>query len=567
MQHGCPSRPRRARSGQRTPATRPSRTWVAHVARPAVASIAVLALALGACATSPLRNGAEPVVTAPVRVIERRAARPAPDTEHRDELVVATGDGEARGDEARADHRTIDATLGALFERARTLVEAASGTDLSSVTLRLASDEAILAEVSVETRRLVRGQLGDGPLAERLLESLVRGQIGTYAALYAGRHRTVMVSRTVLASYLDSLPGGAASRDEALLVLMLHELVHAADDVRHDIHADRALDFRASFAQSAVYEGHAQWLTREICRREGCLGGLDALDAFMFDDVGGAHAARAGGGRVTSGTVEPRRTGTTGHRPSPLDRNLLEYSYVEGERFVAALAAREDGAALVQRSLAAPPHDPLQILDPESFPDTARERRNRRLLDVAANVDHPWTTGPDARVPVATSPLKGVDLRGDPARRAAAVDGFTRLVTAMVAVQFHDPDERARPPIEVTLMRTDRPDTARLFADTLHAHARLPGATVPRDGRAGGDASDRPDDADRSAGATGTDETVRRARLLRTELSMPEGDVWRTVVASGGHVVVQASGRTRSSEAIDAYVLDVLDALLADEPA
>ena len=564
MQHGRPSRPRRDRSG-RIPVTRPPRTRAAHVVRPAVASVAGLTLALGACSTSPLRTGTEPVASASVRVVERRAARLAPATEHRDGVVAAARDGEVRGDEVRDDDRAIDATLGALFERARTLVEAASGTDLSPVTLRLASDAAILAEVSLETRRLVRGQLGDGPLAERLLESLVRGQIGTYAALYAGRHRTVLVSRTVLSSYLDSLPGGTAPRDEALLVLMLHELVHAADDVRHRIHADRALDFRASFAQSAVYEGHAQWLTRAICRREGCLGGLDALDAFMFDDAGVARAARASGERVASG-VESRRPGTTGRRPSSLDRKLLEYSYVEGERFVAALAARENGAALVQRSLAAPPHDPLQILDPDSFPNTARERRNRRLLDVAANVDHPWTTGSDARVPVATSPLKGVDLRGDPARRAAAVDGFTRLVTAMVAVQFHDPDERARPPIEVTLMRTDRPDTARLFADTLHAHARLPGATVPPDDRADGDASDSPDDAERRAGAGSAEEAIRRARLLRTALPTPEG-VWRTAVASGGRFAVQASGRARSSEAIDAYVLDVLDALLAAEPA
>ena len=185
--------------------------------------------------------------------------------------------------------------------------------------------------------------------------------------------------------------------------------------------------------------------TRPICRREGCLGGLDALDAFMFDDVGGAHAARAGGGRVTSGTVPPRRAGTAGHRPSPLDRNLLEYSYVEGERFVAALAAREDGAALdATRLLAAPPHDPLQILDPDSFPDTARERRNRRLLDVAAGTS--ITRGPPAPTRAfrwRPRRSRGSNSADDPARRAAAVDGFTRLVTAMVAVQFHDPDERA----------------------------------------------------------------------------------------------------------------------------
>ena len=566
MQHGRPSRPRRDRSG-RIPVTRPPRTRAAHVVRPAVASVAGLTLALGACSTSPLRTGTEPVASASVRVVERRAARLAPATEHRDGVVAAARDGEVRGDEVRDDDRAIDATLGALFERARTLVEAASGTDLSPVTLRLASDAAILAEVSLETRRLVRGQLGDGPLAERLLESLVRGQIGTYAALYAGRHRTVLVSRTVLSSYLDSLPGGTAPRDEALLVLMLHELVHAADDIRHDIHADRALDFRASFAQSAVYEGHAQWLTREICRREGCLGGLDALDAFMFDDAGVAHAARAGGGRGASGNAAPHRGGTAGHRPSPLDRKPARVLLRRG-RAVRDGSGRAGGrggprAATARRPAARSAADPRSGQLPgrrarAPQPPAARRGRERRSpLDRRAGRAR---RGGDLAA-------QGVDLRDDPARRAAAVDGFTRLVTAMVAVQFHDPDERARPPIEVTLMRTDRPDTARLFADTLHAHARLPGATVPPDDRADGDASDSPDDAERRAGAGSAEEAVRRARLLRTALPMPEGDVWRTALASGDHFVVQASGRARSSEAIDAYVLDVLDALLAAEPA
>jgi len=438
---------------------------------------------------------------------------------------------------------SVDVSLGVAFRRARDLIERETATDLSSVRLQLVDDAAMLAEVVSETRRMVHGQLGEGPLATRLLSSLVTHQSGTYAALYTGEQESVMVSRRVLASYLDSLSNDPAVRDEALLVLMLHELVHAADDRRHGIHDNRALDFRASFAQSAAFEGHAQWLTRKICRREGCVGGLDALDAFMFDDSGAstALAPRAGA---------PAQD----ERSSPVDRNLLEYSYVEGERFVAAIAERENGARLIEQLLSDPPHDPLQILDPSSFPDVARERRNRTLLDRALGVPHAWLDGNEPRVAIATSPLKGVNLRNDPSRRAAAIDGFTRLVTAMVSVQFHDPSTRALAPVEVTLMRTDRPTTARLFAETLHGQARLRGTERPAElpGRS-------------STGVQDPDQ--HRRSLQRTVFADGDDSPWRTAIASDGPFVIQASGRLATSGAMDDYVLAVLAALLDGEPA
>ena len=486
--------------------------------RPAPTTLAVLALsaslALAAC-TTPNPDPATPTASRPDA--SPRGAHPE---------SVRRPRAEVAGRIAPATADVPDGRLEALFARARTLVERESDTDLSAVRLRLVDDAAILVEVDLETRRLVRGQLGDSPLSERLLARLVQGQSGTYAALYAGRDRTVLVSREVLGAYLGSLPPSRAVRDEALLVLLLHELVHAADDLRHGVHANRALDFRASFAQSATFEGHAQWLTRTICRREGCLGGLDALDAFMFDapDEPGAAAG------------------------SMVDRDLLEYSYVEGERFVAALAARPGGDALIERLLADPPHDPLQILDPSSYPDEAREAANRVLLAAALDVEHPWLSGPAARVPIATSPLKGVNLRRDPARRAAAVDGFTRLVTAMVAVQFHDPEERARDPIEVTLIRTDRAATARLFADALHAHARPAGA--------------------RAAEGVELSPGARRAALRRSVVPADgDGPDWHTVIATAGPFVVQAGGRAASPVPMEDYVLAVLDALRAADPA
>ena len=86
-------------------------------------------------------------------------------------------------------------------------------------------------------------------------------------------------------------------------------------------------------------------------------------------------------------------------------------------------------------------------------------------------MDHPWLDAPWASVE--TSPLKGVNLRADPARRDAAVDGFTRLITAMVAVQLYDQSSPNDSPIEVTLINADSARTAELFAQTLHENTQL----------------------------------------------------------------------------------------------
>jgi len=282
---------------------------------------------------------------------------------------------------------------------------------LSHVTLAVVSNAEIEREVATETKRLTSSQFNNHRFADHFLRNVMMGQAGTYAALYSTSSQTVMVSDSLLRNYVTSVGDDAESIKQALQALLTHELVHAADDSKYGIHRDRHLNFRASFTQSAVYEGHAQFLTRRICRQENCISGLRALDFFMFGD-----------------TTPPNQLSQP---VQAVSRNILEYSYVEGERFIASLARRENGSALIKDALAAPPIDPIQILDVE------------------------------------TSPLKGVNLRSDPERRTAAVDGFTRLIRGMVALQHYDQSELGQSPIEVTLMTARTDQTAEMFSRSL----------------------------------------------------------------------------------------------------
>lgn len=407
------------------------------------------------------------------------------------------------------------------FEQARGLVEEQLSIDLADIRLLLVNDQPINAEVARETRRLINAQFGDSTFSEHFLSKVMQAQAGTFAALFTSRLNAVMVSRSMLTNYERSLPNDPAIRSAALLTLLIHELVHAADDRRYSIHENRALNFRASFAQSATFEGHAQWVTRQICAVHDCLIGLEALDDFMFsrDSQPSQH----------SQPVEA------------ISRNVLEYSYVEGERFIAELAARPQGAQLIDQLLRSPPHDPIQILAPASFPDTEREARNQRLIRASREIDHPWIGG--AWVSVETSPLKGVNLRADPTRRQAAVDGFTRLIHGMVAVQLYNRRAPGDNPVEVTLLHAESAHTAGLFARTLHENSRLPGTTAD-------------DEPLRIRTGAGVNQSDMRTHVYRTTHN--DNIPYRTSIMVSGPYVVQIAGNTDTRETLDDFAIRAL---------
>lgn len=422
------------------------------------------------------------------------------------------------------EHAPWLTTINADFTAAKELVEKELQIDLSHIKLKLVDDTPINAEVALETQRLVAKQFGATDFADQFLNQVMAPLDGTYAAVYSSRLGAVMISRSMLASYENSLPRDASgsTRRSALLTLLIHELVHAADDLRYHIHDNRALNFRASFAQSATFEGHAQWVTRNICKQAGCVEGLDALDNFMF-------------------STDQHNTQLAAQPVEAISRSVLEYSYVEGERFIAHLAARSNGDQLIDDLLRTPPLDPIQILAPETYPDNARENRNQQLILASRNVDHPLSHAP--WIGVETSPLKGVDLRAEPARRQAAVDGFTRLIQGMISMQFYDQQAIGAMPIEATLLKAESSHTARLFANMLHSNTHQSGARV----------SDEPLHANDNADpkSTGID-----LHIYRTAIDADAS--YRTAIAVAGKHVVQVSGNTTKQDFLDDYAIRVL---------
>ena len=337
-----------------------------------------------------------------------------------------------------------------LYDISRDLVEDYFELSLQEVRLELAANSKIERIVRRETQRLTNAVFDSSDFAKFFVDKVMEDQTGSYAGLFVHPENAVLVNSELLEIFLSQIDeSDTRLRAESILALLIHELVHAADNKRYQIHSRRTVNFRGSVAQSAVFEGHAQLATRDICENSGCARGLTELDKFMFE--------------------APEPTDPVARSLQAISRNVLEYSYVEGERFVKGLRDRSDGQQHLDNVLLKPPGDPVQILTPETYPNTDRDKRNETVLNIIGALEHPWNRTSFAMIE--TSPIKGIDIRDDPERRAATKEGFTKLITSMIGLQVFNQSAKTLAPIEVSVMQTDTSETARLFAYSFYEKA------------------------------------------------------------------------------------------------
>ena len=434
-----------------------------------------------------------------------------------------------------------DTSIRILYDIARDLVEKRFDVELDATALELVDNPRIENIVRRETEHLSRAVFSDEKFAGFFVDRVMADQTGSYAGLFVYPENAILVNRDLLEIFQQRLQGQSARvKAESLLSLLIHELVHAADNERYQIHARRELNFRASVAQSAVFEGHAQLATREICKQAGCLRGLAQLDAFMFE--------------------APEPTDPLARSLQAISRNVLEYSYVEGERFLRGLTERQNGSEYLSQVLRHPPEDPVQILTPETYPDTARVQRNHSIVDLVQSIDHIWNEEKFALIE--TSPIKGIDIRDDPERRAATKEGFTQLITSMVGLQIFDQSATALLPIEITVMQTDKASTAKLFAHSFHKKA------ANRD-------SDNSQTntlhlilGEREGIATNAAPKEMKIFLTRTRIDeddVASGDTYISIVANSDNWIIQmggfANGFSDRSETTSAGTINVANEL------
>ena len=238
------------------------------------------------------------------------------------------------------------------------LMEKETGVTLAGiVSVRLSTADEIGEVLRDELRRQFVSILGDESRAESEADSMAAMFSSTLYAKYAFEEKSILVCPENIEKLSDLLEEPLLRTSEGLRSVLVHEYVHAADDLRYDIgnQAESAASFEASQAFNAVVEGHAQFVARNVCDAAGWAAAFQAftrsIGAFREDLVDENEQALLLMWRV-------------------LVQNVSS-AYYDGEEFIKALN-EAGGASAVERAFIEPPADLEEIQHPEWFLDPSR---------------------------------------------------------------------------------------------------------------------------------------------------------------------------------------------------
>ncbi len=344
------------------------------------------------------------------------------------------------------------------FTEARSQVGQALNTDLSHVEMEITDARGIAVHAKSSLLDALEHDLDNPRFAENLVDNILTAQTESVLAIYAPTVKRILLHDQNLEKYLHRQN---ATPKQAIKALLIHELVHAADDEKYNAFRQKSLSYQEVFAKSAVIEGHAQWQTRRICEEHGCNFAFDELNKYMFD----------------SGSPDDPALKYVQSRSF----KNLEFVYKEGERFIDQLQKREDSDAMLNLAFKKPPRDSIQIIDPDSFPNKAREARNDALSTAIENAEKPWnkrSTGSLKR-----NVLAAAAFAGDPTARQPVVNFYTSKILAATKHEYYEHASDTPIPVAVIALQTDSDITAKktaalIFESTLSTYNQLKGDLV-----------------------------------------------------------------------------------------
>lgn len=351
------------------------------------------------------------------------------------------------------------------YEEARDIVARDRQVDLSKLSAEIADEREIAIHARTSLLGALSHDLSNADFAESLVDNILHTQTASVLAIYSPDQRKILIHRDNLIDYLrtsrNSIPTGKSDK-AAIQALLIHELIHASDHIQHDAFSNsNSTTYQEVFAKSTIIEGHAQWHTRRLCRLSGCSGAFDTLNGYMFEVD-----------EQTDPALEYVQ-----------NRNFksLEFVYKEGERFIDALMKRPNGQALIKTAFTSPPRDSIQIIDPQSFPNRAREVRNLILSNAIESADKPWSKRHKGTLK--RNVLAAAAFSVNPEARRPIVDFYTTKVLATAKHEYYDRNSDTPIPIAIIALQTDTIHTATntaeiVFDSTASTYGSLNGTLV-----------------------------------------------------------------------------------------
>ncbi len=246
------------------------------------------------------------------------------------------------------------------YSQARELVQTRRGVDLQQVTLSTVSSREMLFVLSdLYGKKLDPGMTAD--MRVRVFADRAFAEVGFLQAVYDPFAKRIVVNEENLSRFIARLTRNGAGAREAALTVLIHELVHAADDAEFDFIAVEKRHAGDALGVYMMAEGHAELQTEMFCVEAGCSSAFAmARSDYLAPDPQ----------RVSAETVHAVRSS-----------NML-LLYGQSQEFLKALQARDSSGSLIREAMLSPPGSPLDFFDPASYPDKPRSNSRDNIYQV-----------------------------------------------------------------------------------------------------------------------------------------------------------------------------------------
>ncbi len=332
------------------------------------------------------------------------------------------------------------------FASAKALVEEERGLDLSNVTLSTVTGREMLFVLSdLYGKKIDPNMTADTRI--RVFADKAFEDVKSVQAVYDPFAKRIVVNQQNLKYYIGQLTEHGADAQSAAMTLLIHELIHAADDKEYDLVAIEKRHKGDTLGVFMVAEGHAEMQTESLCIKAGC------SNAFRTAQIE-FHGA------------DPHDTDQI--LLTSQDNNGL--LYVQGRKFLKALAARDSDGSLVRQALIKPPGDVLEFFDPANFPDVPRANRREKIYQTLNAIEFETSKGPMLKIPQAV--FNETDLPAGRQERLNYVREYKQQVLASGSMNFVEQYAENLNTVNVTLYEASSPAAAYKIQQKLIAKRR-----------------------------------------------------------------------------------------------
>jgi len=250
------------------------------------------------------------------------------------------------------------------YSQARELVQKRRGVDLQQVTLSTVTSREMLFVLSdLYGKKLDPDMTAD--MRVRVFADRAFAEVGFLQAVYDPFAKRIVVNEENLSQFIARLTRNGAGALEAALTVLIHELVHAADDAEFDFVAVEKRHAGDALGVYMMAEGHAELQTEDFCVEAGCSSAF----ALARSDY---HAP------------DPQRVSAEAIHAVRSSNMLLLYG--QSQEFLKALEARDANGNLIRQAMLSPPGSALDFFDPDSYPNKPRTNSREKVYQVLNSV-------------------------------------------------------------------------------------------------------------------------------------------------------------------------------------